>query len=150
MGHLWEMHFFPGEGKVLVSNFHWSSCAFSSPRTICLSHLPRRWHQGTLSYTERNLWCLRFSCVRVTGCKGRWHTGSLRFICATESGVSCAVEVWIVSYKEYHGLASFLNWCHQPSSLVCIATPWRNPGSDKPDMMFDGDIPAPGGTRWSL
>lgn len=121
---------FSGECKVLVSTFHWSSHAFSSLWTVCLSlptcpgsDIRALW----ISQKEiSGVWDSAVSesqAAREDGTQGAWGSSVLQKL----GPVNCAVEVWIMSYKEWHGLASFLNWFlrlwnHQPSSLVCVAT----------------------------
>lgn len=120
---------FSGKCKVLVSTFHWSSHAFSSPWTLCLS-LPTcpGGDIRALGISQKGISVVWDSAVsesqasREDGTGRAWGSSVLQKL----GPVSCAVQVWITSYKEWRGLASVLNWFlrlwhHQPPSLVCIA-----------------------------
>lgn len=157
MDHVWGMPCSLGNARFVLAPFIGPAMSSPglSPWTVCLS-LPT-----CLGGDIRALWISQkqicgvrdpavseSQAAREDGIRGTWGSSVLQKV----GPVICAMEMWNMNYKEWHGLASFLNWFlglwyHQPPSLVVVATPWRNPGSEKPDMIFDGDIPALGGSR---
>lgn len=86
MGHLWGMPCSLRNARFLWAPFLGPAMPSPLPGLSACLYLPAQVvTSGHSELAERNLWCLRFSCVRVTGCKRRYHSGHPRFISATET-----------------------------------------------------------------